>query len=121
MATELNITGDPLEVEVKEYQIEGTNYIIHSWYSDRGGWQLSIYDKVGTKILTGLNLISEPMNLTWRYSRKTTPLFKGDLFLLNKDSNYEIPLTKSNFGQEGLWGIFHLTQQEQKDLDVSRR
>ncbi|AHK11268.1 hypothetical protein S140_162 [Shewanella sp. phage 1/40] len=121
MAEELNIEGDPLVVEIKDYQIEGFNYRLHSWYSNRLGWNVSIYDTDNVAILTGINLISEFSNLTWKYSRKTHDLFEGDLFLINKQDNYDTPLTSDNFGQDNEWGLFYLTNSDQVDLGINKR
>lgn len=121
MAIEFNCSGDPLVVEVRDYQIEGDNYRLQVGYSNRSGWYVSIYDTDDNPILLGLTFISEPQNLTWRYSRLATGLFEGDMWLFNKDNDYTKPITKDNFGEAGVWGLFYLTKQEMIDLGVDKR
>lgn len=121
MAVELNISGNPLEVEVKDYQIEGKNYRVHTWYTGRTGWNISLYNTVDETLLTGITIINELSNLTWKYSRKTSLLFNGDLFSVNKKGDYTSPLTSDNFGEDKDWGIIYLTVDEQKELGINKR
>lgn len=122
MAIEFNCTGDPLEIEVRDYQIESGNYRVEVGFNNRSGWYVSIYDIDGTLILAGLTLISEAQNITWRYSRESTGLFEGDMWVFNKTGNYTInPLTKDNFGESKDWGLFYFTQAEMVELGISKR
>ena len=122
MDIEFNCSGDPLVIEVRDYQIESASYRLETGYNNRAGWYLSIYDIDGTLILSGLTLISEAQNITWRYSREATGLFEGDMWVFNKTGNYTInPLTKDNFGESKDWGLFYFTQAEMVELGISKR
>jgi hypothetical protein len=120
MAVELNVVGNPLVVEVKDYQIDGETYRVHVGYSNRNGWYVSIYNTDDVAILLGITLISEPQNLTWRYSRGGG-LFKGDLWVFNNTGDYTKALTKDNFGEGKMWGLYYLTTTEMTELGVSKR
>lgn len=121
MAIEFNCSGNPLIIEVRDYQIESLNYRVHVGYKNRGGWYVAIYDTDDNLILGETTLISEPQNLTWRYSRSTTGLFEGDMWVLNKLGDYTKTLTKDNFGEGKDWGLFYFTQSEMTELGINKR
>ena len=121
MAIEFNCTGDPLVIEVRDYQIESINYRIHVGYTNRNGWYVSIYDTDDNPILLGLTLISEPQNITWRYSRLNTGLFSGDIWVLNRTGDYTNTLTKDNFGEDSAWGLFYFTESEMIEYGINKR
>lgn len=121
MAIEFNIEGNPLVIEVKDYQIESGNYRLVTGYNKRAGWYLSIYDLQDNPILLGLTIPSEPQNLTWRYSRVTNKLFTGDIWVLNKPNKTTSNLESTNFGESGDWGLFYFTQAEMVDYGINKR
>jgi hypothetical protein len=121
MAIEFNCTGDPLDIEVRDYQIESGNYRVEVGFNNRSGWYVSIYDTDDTPILLGLTLISEPQNITWRYSRVNTGLFTGDMWVFNKTGDYTNTLSKANFGEGKAWGLFYFTAAEMIEYGINKR
>lgn len=117
MAIELNIEG--LANESKLYALDDVNYTIKTTHSPVCGWTLSIYTKDDELLLTGLSLLSETRNLTWRYHASTPLLPKGDLWVLKKTQE-DSPLTFYNFGEGGAWGVFYFTEDEQIELGIDR-
>lgn len=117
MALELNIEG--LANEPKLYSLEDTNYIIKITHSPICGWTLSIYTKDKEPILTGISLISETRNITWKYHASSPLLPTGDLWLVAKNID-KPPLSFTNFGENKDWGILYFTKDEQIELGINR-
>lgn len=120
MATEFNIAGNPLVIEVKDYQISSTTYRLETGYNNRSGWYLSIYDSFGDPMLLGLNIISESQNLTWRHKASIPGMFDGNIWAINRTGDDTITLTENNFGEGKDWGLFHFTDAEEESLGIKK-
>lgn len=113
----LNIEG--LGNESKLYALGNNNFIIKTTHSPVCGWTLSIYDRDKNPLITGISLLSEARNLTWKYHARLENLFSGDLFILRNNSN-TIDLNFYNFSESGDWCLYYLTQAEMIELGVNK-
>ena len=101
----LNIEG--LGNESKIYSLGSASFIVNTTHSPVCGWTVNIYDKDGVALITGVSLIPEPRNLTWRYHARLSNLFSGVLFLL-RNNNSTNDLTFYNFKEDGDWCLYYL-------------
>lgn len=107
MPVTLNINTDDNFNQEQTFNIEGTTYILSTYYNFRKGWYVGLYDVNRNPIRIGVNLM--PVARVF----DDVPDIEGQIWCApTEDFTDPVPVTRDNFGAGKLYNLVYLTNEE---------